>query len=204
MSDHMNRRQWVLQFIYDGERAWRTPDEIVEGSGGSREETLDLLAEMHVEGWLEVWERSSGPLVTLSSRAARALGAHLISPERGTEWRWGAGTGSGPGRSGGKPRAGGSRGLTAMVADPIDGERTEAGVNSPGRVAPTLLVGAGLCPWPGPAEVEDGRPCPACGGTALGPNSYCLRCDRWGGEGREPGGEPHGPARRSQPPKPAG
>ena len=44
---------------------------------------------------------------------------------------------------------------------------------------PTILVGTGLSPWPGPGLGRK-APCPSCGSKRLKPSMYCLYCDRWG------------------------
>ena len=46
---------------------------------------------------------------------------------------------------------------------------------------PSLLLGLGLTPWPGPGG-PFGPPCPACGDRALRRHVYCLVCDRWGSD----------------------
>jgi hypothetical protein len=46
---------------------------------------------------------------------------------------------------------------------------------------PSLLLGVGLTPWPGPGQEHDHETtCPVCGSRRLGPHMYCLYCDRWG------------------------
>jgi hypothetical protein len=68
---------------------------------------------------------------------------------------------------------------------------------------PTVIVGLGLSPWPGPSQPEP--VCPACGGKTLDTHMYCLRCDRWGLDGStEPAkaGDPRvgSPERTNRPP----
>jgi hypothetical protein len=64
-----------------------------------------------------------------------------------------------------------------------------------GLPAPTLLVGLGLTPWPGPGVgSQPNRPCPACGSGRLEPSMYCLYCDRWGLDHRLLDGPPPKPA----------
>jgi len=68
---------------------------------------------------------------------------------------------------------------------------------------PSLLIGQGLCPWPGPGR-DPAAPCPACRERPIRPHAYCLCCDRWGLDGllaatrRDGPGRPAGPGSRAR------
>ncbi len=189
----------VLNVLLEGPTAWRAPSEIAEAIGRDVDETMDLLCELDVAGWLAIWETESGPQVTLSPVAAERLGARLVEIGPGETPRWARANEPDPPA----PRAKNvcSRAEAAkldFVEDPylpIDehadrGERIElharALADAPPRSGraeelprPTVLVGLSLSPWPGPGEIP-GACCPACGGQTLRPQMYCLCCDRWG------------------------
>ena len=59
----------VIDAVIDAPVAWRSPDELAERLGWSLERTLDEIAALDVAGWLEAWELSDGPVVTLSVAA---------------------------------------------------------------------------------------------------------------------------------------
>lgn len=44
---------------------------------------------------------------------------------------------------------------------------------------PTVLLGLSV-PWDGPEITLARRSCRSCGGRALEPHEYCLKCDNWG------------------------
>ncbi len=189
----------VINAVLDAPVAWRAPGEIASAIGRDSEETGDMLCELDLAGWLAIWHAEPGPLVTLSALAAGRLGARLVEVGPGQVPRWArAGEPDPP-----APRAGhvckAARGAALeFVHDPTPppdvaaerGERAEARAlaasgspsfrHRPGDLpAPTVLIGLGLTPWPGPRR-SDELACPACGGRALVPHAYCLYCDRWG------------------------
>jgi hypothetical protein len=178
--------------------AWQSPAELARALGRDLEETTDLLASLDAEGWLSAWELEPDVVVTLSVGAASRLGLRLVESGREEVPRW-AGMGDPEPPS---PRASGVfRGDRAarleLVVDPSLtpqelAERAEEAPMLPASPSdrrdrdslqewptPTLLVGSGLTPWPGPG---DGRKasCPSCRSRRLGPSAYCLYCDRWG------------------------
>jgi hypothetical protein len=71
---------------------------------------------------------------------------------------------------------------------------------------PTVLLGSGLTPWPGPLAAK-GRICPGCRSGPISERAYCLVCDRWGfdymlaGPGGQPGATPR--PRRATPNAPS-
>ncbi len=210
MFDTFARGREVLDAVRGGPLAWRSPAEIAVALGWDLERTCDELAELHVAGWIEVWERDDGLVVTLSALAAERLGARLVENGRDDDPCW---------MAIGDPEPRPPRGRNVcrnekcadfeFLMDPhpppdlaaelseleVASERETAGPRLP---VPTLLVGIGLTPWPGP---EQGRssPCPACGSAPLTPDAYCLRCDRWGRDGTLP--EPPAPGPRPNRPR---
>lgn len=60
----------ILDAIAAGPTAWSTPEEVISMIGLDADEILDAMAEMDVEGLLDVWERPEGIVVTLSVLAA--------------------------------------------------------------------------------------------------------------------------------------
>ena len=186
--------QQILVAVVAGPLAWRTPAEVATCAGREVEETTDVLAELDVAGWVEVWDRDEGPAVTLSPLAAARLLLRLVEggPDQYPRWsRVGEVTPRAI-RCGASHRA--TRGdalasaldthpgplLAAMhnerAASPDVPPATDPG-HAPPR--PTLLIGHGLSPWPGPARAAR-PPCPACAGLPLKPHMYCLCCDGWG------------------------
>ena len=194
----------IVEALVNAPIAWQSPAELASALGRCPEETTDLLASMDAGGWLSAWEREVDVVVTLSVAAASRLCLRLVEVGPDEVPRWAR-----PGdpeppipRALGVFRGERAAGLE-LVADPSASpeeaaERAEemlsrfarvsdssAGVKTASRgffeglPGPTLLVGSGLSPWPGPG---DGRKasCPSCGSKRLKPSMYCLYCDRWG------------------------
>jgi hypothetical protein len=182
----------VVRALIGAPIAWQTPFELAAAMGLDLEATTDLLASLDVDGWLSPWERESDVVVTLSVAAAARLGVRLVESGQREAPRWSRiGEPEPP-----APRASGvfrdERAATLeRVVDPsarpdeeVDARPTDAAGSRErcvldGLPRPTLLVGLGMTPWPGPG---DGRKasCPGCGSKRLGPTMYCLYCDRWG------------------------
>ena len=188
----------VVEALLGAPLAWQSPAELASATGLDVEATTDLLATLDVGGWLAPWEREPDVVVTLSVAAAAKLGVRLVESGRHESPRWASVGDPDPPA----PKATGvfrdeRAAWLERVVDPSASaeeaaeraeevaERHARPPRSGGRFAPenpptpTLLVGFGLTPWPGPG---DGRKasCPACGSKRLGPSSYCLYCDRWG------------------------
>jgi hypothetical protein len=188
----------VIEALIGAPLAWQSPAELASATGLDIETTTDLLASLDADGWLSPWELESDVVVTLSVGAAARLGVRLVESGRDEASRWArAGDPEPP-----IPRASGvfrdeRAASLERVVDPLGspeealeraeeaGERSGAPQGPRGRAfieglpAPTLLVGIGLTPWPGPG---DGRKasCRSCGSRRLKPSMYCLYCDRWG------------------------
>ena len=192
----------VLRAILAAPVAWRTPAELALSLGADLEETTDHLATLDVGGWLVAWEDggSAGPAVTLSPAGAARLDARLVEHGPDETPRWAT-------RDQGDPPMHRALGVfrndraaaLELVIDPrVSPDREmEAAEEAEGRLAapdrprwaprsgrmprPTLLLGTGTSPWPGPVRIpSEGRTCPVCGDRPLGPTIYCLLCDRWG------------------------
>ena len=199
----------VIGALLGGAMAWRTPGEVAGALGWDDGAATDVLAELDVAGWLAVWEVEGGPVVTLSPLGAGRLGVRLVEVGAAEVARWAKAGDPEPPRP--RARHVCSRRRAAemdFVVDPYPtpdeaweiAERGMRMAESPRESAhpadphsairiphpalpyPTLLIGQGLTPWPGPGR-EPSAPCPACGERPLGHHAYCLCCDRWGLDG---------------------
>jgi hypothetical protein len=197
MQDLSEEGRRVIEALVRAPLAWQSPLELARAMGRDLEETTNLLASLDADGWLAAWEREFDVVVTLSVAGASLLGLRLVEAGFDEVPRWaGRGDREPPGlRASGVFRD--ERAATLeLVADPSctaeDAvERAEEALlragsrkqladhNSCYLPVPTLLVGLGLTPWPGPG---DGRKasCPSCASKRLKPSMYCLYCDRWG------------------------
>jgi hypothetical protein len=198
MVDLTEDSRFLIAAILAAPIAWQSPAELAGATGFGREETTDLLAVLDAGGWLSAWDRPDGAVVTLSVAAASRLEVRLVESGPGQAPRWAWRTDPEPP----EPKAQGvfrSGRVAAMelVVDPrpspeqLTERAEEMAIRWSGSTVPrgpiqaemlprpTILVGTGLSPWPGPG---DGRKasCPACRSRRLGPFSYCLCCDRWG------------------------
>ena len=167
--------------------------------GDRRDEatTIDALAAMDVAGLIAVWERPEGSLMTLSALAAEPARAPAgrVRPEAGP---LGPRTTTARARRRGRrdpswPRGRPWRSSSTTIPGPDVEAELRATAEPPRRPLrhhpprrrsgepprPTLLIGLGLTPWPGPAAARADR-CPACGAPRCRPTAYCLCCDRWG------------------------
>ena len=188
----------MIEALIKAPVAWQSPVELARSMERDLEETIDLLAELDADGWLSPWERESDVVVTLSVVAAWKLGVRLVESGRNESPRWAnQGDPEPPGqRASGVFRDERAACLERVIdvsgsPDEIVERAEEANdrmslasnprsrVSVEGLPVPTLLIGSGLSPWPGPA---DGRKalCPSCGSRRLEPWMYCLYCDRWG------------------------
>jgi hypothetical protein len=193
--------QKVIDVFAGGDAAWQPPERIATALRAPVEETTDLLADLHVAGLLDVWERDDGLVVALSPLGATRAKLRIVEqgPRQTPTW----------GRLGDPlppvPRARGvassTRGASLdLLADPRSGKPDE---NRGRHDAPSLLIGLGTTPWPNPSEIV-APICPICGSKRLPSHAYCLYCDRWGGDLAEPDrSNPDPPARkpRANPPR---
>jgi hypothetical protein len=192
----------ILNALIASPDACQSPAELAEALGSSVEETTDLLSAMDVSGWISVWDCDAGPIVTLSALAAERLQVVLIEqgPDETPRWARAGDPIPSPPRAKNVCRSERYAGL-AGVPDPaltpdLAAERAERAERLAARAAssrtdhppqfrvedlpfPSLVLGQGLTPWPGPGQFSHAD-CPACGDRALLPHVYCLCCDRWG------------------------
>jgi hypothetical protein len=188
----------IVEALVDGSIAWQSPAELASAVDRNVDETNDLLAALDAEGWLSAWERELDVVVTLSVAGASRLGVRLVEVGHDQVLRW-ARPGDpeppipkAPGVFRGEKIA-----ALELVVDPSSTpeeaiERAEEALSRSvipsdprerafveGLPRPTLFLGVGLTPWPGPG---DGRKasCPSCGSKRLKPSMYCISCDRWG------------------------
>jgi hypothetical protein len=194
MSDIPQSWKDVLLAMILGSVAWQTPADLADAIGNDPDATTDLLAELETSGWVEVWEQGEGVFVTFSPLGAERLGVRLVEvgPEELPRWGFVGDPEPPPPRAKGVAREARSAELLSVVdssPDPVlAAEIAEQAANAdqcpPGTVPfprPTLLIGQGLTPWPGPVDGDGApSPCPACKGETLQPHMYCLYCDRWG------------------------
>lgn len=208
--------QPILGVLTRGASAWLAPAEVARALGRDPEAVTDELAELHLAGWIEVWERAEGLAVILSPWGADRLQQRLVE-WGGLSFRWTDARLPELAVLRARGRSGPDRDACAedlgRIVDPAPGpgelaEAFEAGRTGPeperagrgGRVPlpsrppyPSRLIGQGLTPWPGPGPGPDHH-CPACADRCLAAHEYCLRCDRWGQE-PAPGPDATGRAR---------
>jgi hypothetical protein len=190
----------IVDAIVDAPLAWSTPDELISATGLDAEAVIDELADMDVDGLIDVWERPDGLAVTLSVLAAERFGCHLIEtgPHVTTRWARAGEPEPGPPRATQVLRSGSTARFTGMI-DPRPGPEIEAETNEQARryqanghfgtfrrgagrgepPRPTLLLGTNFNAWSGLRE-DGPHACPACQSRPLPAYAYCLCCDRWG------------------------
>lgn len=202
MSELLDAWIPVLNALLRAPVAWQTPDQLAESLGRDGASATDVLCDLDIAGWIVVWESVDGPFVTLSPVGAKRLGVHLIEIGLDQTPRWAPASDPGPAPPKPKNVCRGDRAAALeFVPDPYDSpdvaaERAErAGRAAEPRCAPgspsavlerrddlprpSMLIGLGLTPWPGPGR-RAAEVCPACGSRRLQPHMYCLYCDRWG------------------------
>jgi hypothetical protein len=188
----------IVEALIKAPVAWQSPVELASAIGLDLEETTDLLADLDADGWLSPWERQSDVVVTLSVAGASRLGVRLVESGRSESPRWARlGDPEPPAlRASGVFRderaaclervvdpAGSPEEIAERAEEALGRSSLPSGPRSRGNLeglpAPTLLIGLGLTPWPGPG-VGRKAACPSCGSRRLEPSMYCLYCDRWG------------------------
>ena len=208
-----------------GPSAWQSPHELAERLEMDPETLTDALAELDLAGWLTVWERPDGLVVTLSAWGASRLGLRLLETPGRLTFRW-------VDADADEPRIGRARPFEASDPDPLAGlldpspppgwdaeeNRPEGGgtrdscrCRTSMLPCPSRFIGEGLVPWPGPGFSDGLRrdsgvplPCPACRNRPLATREYCLRCDRWGFDDRNRPSPPRHPRRLVERDWPAG
>jgi hypothetical protein len=207
----------LLRALTAGPIAWQTPAQLASRIGGPRELAFDALADLDASGWLDPWETDGEFYVTLTPHAAERLGVRLVPAGRSDTLRWVPLSDPEP-----CPRAPG-RGqgdvdALDLIPDPAPGPEAEVeaaeraermirrnprGNQVPSESSfprPTILLGSGLTPWPGPLAGK-GRICPGCRSQPISERAYCLVCDRWGLDEllAGPGGQPSSTNRPRRP-----
>ena len=196
MNDLSEHCQRVLRALIAAPIAWLAPTQIAARLGGDRETTYDALADLEAAGWLDPWEMEDDLYITLSTYGAERLRVQLVPGGRSDTMRWASIDDRQP-----SPRAAG-RGqgdvdALDLIPDSSPGPEAEAEAaeraerlvhrsetaGEPPALStlprPSILLGSGLTPWPGPGESR-GPSCPGCGSRPIPEKAYCLVCDRWG------------------------
>jgi hypothetical protein len=195
LSDEGRR---IVEALVKAPLAWQSPSELARAIGRDLEETTDLIAVLDADGWLSAWERQGDVVVTLSVAGASVLELRLVESGRDETPRWAQkGDPEPPALRASRVFRDDRAAALERVVDhsttaeeaveiteaivrrhpiPANPQTKPAIENLPG---PTLLVGLGLTPWPGP-DVARKASCPCCGSKRLAPSMYCLYCDRWG------------------------
>ncbi len=191
MSEQPEIWGWIFETLVKGSKAWQGPAEVADGIGLDLDSTTDILADMNVAGWVDVWELEHCLAVTLSSLAAERLGVRLEETGLDEEARWHSVGDPVPSPPRAKNVCSSIRGadwnflidpavspeeIAELAEEAAEFHLTEEGPSLP---FPMLLLGTNLTPWPGP-DLELSETCPACGARPLPKHAYCLCCDRWG------------------------
>jgi hypothetical protein len=189
----------ILDALIAAPIACQSPAQVAEALGSDVEETTELLSRMDLEGWIDVWDGDAGPIVTLTPLAAERLQVVLVEygPDETPRWARAGEPVPPPPRAKHVCRSERHASLEGLIdPDPppdVVAERAERSAvlvaSLPGRrlppagaeglPRPTLLLGQGLTPWPGPGQSTD-VDCPSCGNRPLLPHVYCICCDSWG------------------------
>jgi hypothetical protein len=187
----------LLRAIVSAPLGWQTPVEISALLGLDLDRTSEALADLDAGGWLASWETERALYVTLTPHAAERLRVRLVQVGRSEVMRWRSLDEPEPPAPHVSTVSSGRADFLDLIADPAPGPEAEAiGAEHAQRLAatkaaeggeawlallprPTILLGLGLTPWPGPRPAA-GRPCPGCNARELSMRSYCLVCDRWG------------------------
>ncbi|MDX2038525.1 MAG: hypothetical protein SFX72_17900 [Isosphaeraceae bacterium] len=197
-SSRSQRR--ILTAILEAPVAWMTVEAIANAARLSLDDTNDGLADLEIDGWIDLWEPEGELSITLSTLGAERLGVELTEPSLDGRQRW---------VSRDEAENAPVRTKKTMLGDPdfdfFDtipdpspspdvaaeiGERIEelsdrdctpaAKLPAHGFPRPTILLGLSSVPWPRATDAGKARTCPVCGTKPLDPRAYCLWCDRWG------------------------
>ena len=189
----------IIDAVIDAPVAWRSPGELAGRLGWTLDQTLDEIANLDAQGWLEAWELIDGPVVTLSVAATAHCGVRLVEVGHDELPKWArSGDPDPPGLLASGVFRSQQMATLNLVADGRPGVEQSAilaeEAEARARIVedsrhplawidklprPTLLIGGGLSPWPGPNQ-GNGATCPACRSARLPTRAYCLWCDRWG------------------------
>ena len=185
----------ILNALVSAPLAWQTPAQLSTKLSLDIDTISDALAVLDEADWLEPWEMGDALFVTLTPRAASNLGVRLVLIGRSDAMRWASAADLEPEPPRALGRSAGANAMLELVADPDPGpeaaaEAAELAAGIAERSSdsadpalflarPTILLGLGLTPWPGPREQSEGC-CPACRSQPIRESAYCLICDRWG------------------------
>lgn len=177
--------QAILINLASVEVAWRTPEQVAANLGWDAEFTKDVLADLDVAGWLEVWERDDDLVVTLSPWAAEQLCLTMHEAGRSRIHRWVMGERPAMRRIDKKQlnperleHLADSAPTPDLLLEAAEGGHIHCDVIE--RRRPRVLLGMSLIPWPGPEQRRGRGPCASCGSRQLKLDTYCLLCDCWG------------------------
>ena len=201
--DLSNAERAALRAIVDAPVAWLSPEELAKRMELSLDEISDLLAELDGEGWITPWEPEGRLVVTLTVEAADRLQVQLVEFGDAGILRWaGLGDPVPP-----PPRSRSARGgdadlqiferipdrypspdVAAELAESLlervkrseEDDQEKARLDYADFPRPTILLGLGMTPWPGPNAGETRGACPVCESRVEHRKAYCLYCDRWG------------------------
>src|SRR5690349_3412116 len=73
--------QKLVHILNGCDAAWQTPEQIAAAMEEPVDEATDLLATLHVEGLVDIWERDDGIVVALSPLGASVAKLRIV--ERG-------------------------------------------------------------------------------------------------------------------------
>ncbi len=154
----------IDRLVASGE-AWWDLDTAATALGLHQEASTDLLCELDLDSWIDVFPDLRIPCLTLTMRCAEVLQLEIAKSRGRAYWRHVPKTR--------EPRV--ARLFHGYdVRDPYPGLRASS---DPHR--PSTLIGEGLVGWDNPSATGETL-CRACRGSALRAGHYCLRCDRTG------------------------
>ncbi len=108
----------IVNNLLQANSAWQTPATLARRMSRDLEKLTDTLAEMDLAGWLQIWERPDGVMLTISAWGANRLIARLIPAGPGGSWRWATAQTRRPHTTPRQPVDPGSRPITPIPRTP--------------------------------------------------------------------------------------